>query len=129
MFYFWFVVILAWVCRTCAFLSKKLSRDLVHLLINGLEHLSVVRIKSISNDQVKVAAKNKNAKFFACELRVKRVGIFDVVLYRSQWPVNFIFHFAELHIGSYIRYENNLFKNIFFKCYCQKKFNILQLFF
>ena len=45
--------------------------------------------------------KNKNAKFFACELWVKRVCTFCVVhvLYRNQWPVNFILHFAELHIG------------------------------
>ena len=36
------------------------------------------------NDQVKVAAKNINAKCFACELWVKRVGTFGVVLYRNQ---------------------------------------------
>ena len=39
---------------------------------------------NISNDQVKVAAKNINAKIFACELWVKRVGTFGVVLYRNQ---------------------------------------------
>ena len=32
----------------------------------------------MSNDQVKVAAKNINAKIFACELWVKRVGTFSV---------------------------------------------------
>ena len=38
----------------------------------------------LSNDQVKVIAKNINAYLFSCELWVKRVGIFGVVLYRSQ---------------------------------------------
>ena len=40
----------------------------------------------ISNEQVKVAANNINAKFCACELWVKRVGTFGVhvVLYRNQ---------------------------------------------
>ena len=59
---------------------------------------------NISNYQVRVAAKNINAKFFACELWVKRVGTFGVLLYRNQLPVNFILHFAELHIDSSIRY-------------------------
>ena len=45
--------------------------------------------------QVKVVAKIKNDKNFACELCVKRVGIFGVVLYRNQWPVNFILHLAK----------------------------------
>ena len=36
------------------------------------------------NDQVKVAAKIMNAKFFACELWVKRAGTFGVVLYCNQ---------------------------------------------
>ena len=39
---------------------------------------------NISNDQVKVVAKHLNAKFFACEFWVKRVGTFGVVLYRNQ---------------------------------------------
>ena len=38
---------------------------------------------NISNEQVKVAAKNINAKFFACELWIKRDGTFAVVLYRN----------------------------------------------
>ena len=38
----------------------------------------------ISNDLVKVAAKIESAKFFACELWLKRVGTFGVVLYRNQ---------------------------------------------
>ena len=69
--------------------------------------------------------------FFACKVWVKRVGTFGVVLYRSQWPVKFILHFAELHISSSIRYENTLIKNVFFfqMLYTQKKYNILQLFF
>ena len=39
---------------------------------------------NISNDLVKVAAKFESAKFFACELRVERVGTFVVVLYHNQ---------------------------------------------
>ena len=58
------------------------------LLTKRREHLSVVRIRTYA--KVKVAAKNINAKSFACELWVKRVGTFGVVLYRNQWPVNFI---------------------------------------
>ena len=76
---------------------------------------------NISNDQVKVAAKNINAKFFACELWVKRVGTFGVVLYRNQWPVNFILHSSELHIDSSIRYENALYRNCFLNCYIVKR--------
>ena len=45
----------------------------------------------MGNDQVKAAAKKKkkkkkkrNAKIFVCELWVKRVGAFGVVLYRNQ---------------------------------------------
>ena len=38
----------------------------------------------MSNDQVKDAAKNINANFFDCELWVKRVGTFGVVLYHNQ---------------------------------------------
>ena len=75
------------------------------------------RNKNINNGHVKVAAQNLIAKrFLACELWVKRVGIFGVVLYRNQWPVNFILHFADLHIG----YENTLFGNYFIKCYKAK---------
>ena len=44
-----------------------------------------------------------------------------MVLYRNQWPVNFILHFSELHIGSSIRYENPLFGNYFLKCYIVKR--------
>ena len=74
----------------------------------------------MSKDQVKVATKNKNAKFFACKRWIKRICTFGVVPYRNQWPVNFILHFAELHSGSSIRYENTLFKYYFFKCYILK---------
>ena len=38
----------------------------------------------MSNDQVKVAAKNINAKFFACEFLVKRDDTFGAVLDRNQ---------------------------------------------
>ena len=43
-----------------------------------------------------------------------------MVLNRNQWPVNVILHFAELHIGSSIRYENILFGNYFLKYYIVK---------
>ena len=58
--------------------------------------------------------------YFACELWIKRVGTFDVVLYRNQRPVNFILHSAELHIGSSIRYENALCGNNLLNCYIVK---------
>ena len=38
----------------------------------------------LEHDQVKATAKNINAKFFACELWVKRVGTFGVVLDLNQ---------------------------------------------
>ena len=72
---------------------------------------------NISNDQVKVTAKIIHAIFFACELWVKRVGTFGVVLYRNQWPVNFIWRSAGLQIGSSIRYEKALYENYFLNCY------------
>ena len=75
----------------------------------------------MSNDQVKVAAKNINANFFACELWVKRVGTFGVVLYHNQCPVNFVLYFAELHTSNSIRYENTLFGNYFLKCHIVKR--------
>ena len=62
---------------------------------------------------MKVAAKHMNAIFFACELWVKRVGTFGVVLYRYQRPVNFTFHFVILRIGSSIRYKFICLKIIF----------------
>ena len=43
-----------------------------------------------------------------------------MVLYRKQWPVNFILHSAELHIGSSVRYENALYRNYFLNCYIVK---------
>ena len=75
----------------------------------------------MGNDQVKVAAQNLNSKCFACELWVKRVGTFGVVLNRNQWSVNFILHSAELHIGSSIRYLNALYGNYFLNCYIVKR--------
>ena len=77
--------------------------------------------KNIRNDQVKFAAKNINAKYFVCELYVKTVGTFDVVLYRNKSPVNFILHSAELHIGSSIGYENVLYGNYFLNFYIVKR--------
>ena len=35
------------------------------------------------NDQVKVAAKNKNGNFIACDFSVQRVVTFGVVLYHN----------------------------------------------
>ena len=46
---------------------------------------------------------------------------FRMVLYRNQRPVNFILPFAELHIGSSIRYEKTLLGNYFLKCYIVKR--------
>ena len=79
----------------------------------------MVRIRS--NKQVKAAAKIINAEIFACELWVKRVGTFGVVLCGNQWSIHFILHFAELHIDSSIRYENTLFGNNFLKFYIVKR--------
>ena len=47
------------------------------------------------------------------------VGTFGVVLYRDQLAVFFL-HFAELHICNSLRYENNLLRNYFLKCYIVK---------
>ena len=66
-----------------------------------------------------------NAIFFACELWVKRVGTFGVVLYHNQRTVNFTLHFVILHIGSSIRYNIILFENYFLKCYIAKRISIL----
>ena len=57
----------------------------------------------------KGCSQNINANSFACEFWVKRVGAFGVVPYHSQWPINCNVHFAELHIGSSIRYDFTLF--------------------
>ena len=100
----------------------------MQLLKNGCENLSVVGI-SISNDQIKVVAKNKYAKFFACELWVKRVGTFGVVLYRNQCPVNFILYFAKLYIGSSIKYKNTLFKIVISNIILSKELKYPSLFF
>ena len=67
--------------------------------------------------KLKLQQKNINAKYFACELWVKRVGTFGVVLYRNQRLINFNLQFAELPVGSSIRYKNNSFGNYFPKCY------------
>ena len=40
--------------------------------------------KNISNGQVKFSTKNMNAKIIVCELSVKMVVTFVVVLYRNQ---------------------------------------------
>ena len=81
MFYLQFAVILAVVCHICAFLLKKLLGAITDKL-----RLTLVcgQNYNISNDQVKVAANNITSAFFACELWVKRVGTFGVVLYRSK---------------------------------------------
>ena len=82
----------------------------------------------VCNDQVQFAAKNTKPEFIACEPSVKGVVTFGVVLYRNQRPIELNFPYAELHIGSFIRYKN--IGNYFLKCdISQKNFNILQLFF
>ena len=43
------------------------------------------------------------------------MGTFGMLLYCNQWPVNFILHFAKLHIGGSIRIENTLFKTYLIK--------------
>ena len=91
------------------------------LLTTGCKHLS-----NINYGQVKVAAKNIHTKRFASELWVKKVGTFGAVLYQNQLPM----HFAELYIGSSIRYEKIMFGNYFFTfLYSQTNFDILQLYF
>ena len=49
------------------------------------------------------------------------VSTFGVVLYRNQWPVNFILHFGELHSDSSIRYKLTLFENYILKCCIVKR--------
>ena len=68
-----------------------------------------------------MAATILSAKFIACELRVERVGTFGGVLYRNQWPINFILHFREFHNDSSIRYKITLFENYIHKCYIVKR--------
>ena len=58
-------------------LLKAMTDKLVLTFVCG-------RNKNMSNDLIKVVAKVESAKFFARELWVERVGIFGVVLYRSQ---------------------------------------------
>ena len=66
------------------------------------------------------AGKNVKEKFIACKTLVKRVVTFGVVLYRNQRSVNFIFHFAEVHIGISIRYKNTLYEIILIKVILSK---------
>ena len=47
-------------------------------------NLFCCRNQKISNNQVKLAAKNIKANFIACELSLQRIVTFDVVLYRNQ---------------------------------------------
>ena len=66
-----------------------------------------------------VCSENVKAKCIACELSVRSVATFCMVLYRNQRPVNFIFHFSFC-----IRYKNNLFGNYFLKCNIVKRNSI-----
>ena len=52
----------------------------------------------------------------ACEILVKRVDTFGVVLYRNQRPVNFTLHYSKLQIGSSIKCKTTLFGNYFLQC-------------
>ena len=85
------------ICRSMPYLCIFVE-EIVPLLGAMTEKLVLTFVccwnKNISNDLVKVAAKIESAKFFACELWVERVGTFGVVLYRTQWPVNFNLHFC-----------------------------------
>ena len=60
--------------------------------------------------------KNINVNIIACELLVKRVDTFSMVLYRNQLPVNFTLHFAEMQFSSYIKNKKTLFGNYDLKC-------------
>ena len=68
-----------------------------------------------------MAATILSAKFIACELWEERVCTFGEVLYRNQWPVNFILHFSEFQSDSSIRYKITLFENYIHKCYMVKR--------
>ena len=67
---------------------------------------------------------NIDAKFIACELSITRVVTFGVVMYRNQLHVNFIIHYAELHIGISIKYNNTLHGNCFHKSNIVRKISI-----
>ena len=64
---------------------------------------------------VKFATENIKAKFIAFDFSVKRAVTFGVVPYCNQCPVNCIWQFAGLHIGSSIRYKHTLVGNYFLK--------------
>ena len=55
-----------------------------------------------------VCNKNIQAKFIACELWERRAVTFGVVLYRTQRPIKFNLHLAELQIGCSIGNKNSL---------------------
>ena len=72
---FWLeYVISAYFVEAIAALLSVMTNKLVWKLVCG-------RNKKISNDQIEFAAKNLKAKLFVCELSVKRVVTFGVVLY------------------------------------------------
>ena len=52
--------------------------------MNMCKSFACARNKKKSNNKVTVAAKTIKAKFIACELSVKRVVTFGMVLYCSQ---------------------------------------------
>ena len=64
------------------------------------------------------AANAIKSNFIACDVSVKRVVTFGVVLYRNQSPVTFNLHFAELQIDSseLSNTKNFLFGNYSLKC-------------
>ena len=95
------------VCHICAFIFEDIVALLDAETNKWVQKLVCGRDQDIRNDQVKFAAKNIKVKYMynACKLSVKRGVTFCVVLYRNRWPVNLILHFAESHIGIYIRYK------------------------
>ena len=86
--YFPFVAILAGICHICAFChvirSNHWWKGVNTRLWSELEH---------KEWHGKCCSKNIKAIVFACELWVKRIGTFGVVLRRNQWPI-FFFSFS-----------------------------------
>ena len=83
--------------------------------------MSVVGIRTKAMDRYLDCSKNINANYFACELWVKRVGAFGVVLIATNDPyILFCILLNCIMVILSIRYENALFGNYFLKCYIVK---------
>ena len=79
----------------------------------GVKNSSVIGIRKQA-----MIRKNVKANCIACELLVKRVVTFGVVLYRNHWLLNF----AELQIGSSIKYKIFCLEYIFSNVIKSKEF-------